>query len=48
MLTVGVMQGSVFYVQSMCHPPAERRITSLNLLREVEYLDILHGSDVNE
>ena len=47
-LVVGVIQGSVFYVQSMCHPPTERRITSLNLLHEVEYLDVIPGSDVTK
>lgn len=45
-LVIGVIQGSVFYVQSMCHPPAERRLTSLNLLHEVDYLDVVPGSDV--
>lgn len=45
-IVVGVMQGAVFYVQSISHPPSERRHNTLHLLREVEYLGVVPGSDV--
>lgn len=47
-IVVGVMQGSIFYVQSIAHPPPERRPVTLNLLREVEYLGVIPGSDVGD
>ena len=47
-IVVGVMQGTIFYVQSIAHPPPERRQITLNLLREVEYLGVIPGSDVSE
>lgn len=46
MIVVGVMQGTIFYVQSISHPPPERRHNTLHLLREVEYLGVVPGSDV--
>ena len=45
-IVVGVMQGTIFYVQSIA--PPERRQITLNLLREVEYLGVIPGSDVSE
>ena len=45
-IVVGVMQGAIFYVQSIAHPPPERRHITLNLLHEVEYLGVIPGSDV--
>ena len=48
MIVVGVMQGAIFYVQSIAHPPPERRHITLNLLREMEYLGVIPGSDVGD
>ena len=35
-------------MQSIYHPPAERREMSLNVLKELEYLGVLQESDVCE
>ncbi|KAK8831584.1 hypothetical protein WA577_000667, partial [Blastocystis sp. JDR] len=44
-LLVGVMRGSVFHVMSVSHPPSEKREVSMKMLREVEYLGVMRGSE---
>lgn len=34
--------------QSLSHPPAEKRSVSMDILKEVEYLGVLRGSEVSE